>query len=422
MHGSWFHIRRQVGRIGISFFLAALASAPVAAAARLSVWAPGVGASTPDSEIWAYVAGEFEKRHPGVKVDVRILPENLEEQYVVAFAAGTAPDVGYMWNEMMPGFISKNILRPVDRFITKQDEANYYDINYTRFMGQRWGLPLFAGSRIFFYNRAALAQNGLLPPDTWDEFRTAAKKLTLDRDGDGTPDRWGFRLSWQGSAYGGLNDSWDPWFLQAGGAWFSDDMRRTSLNTEAGRETLSFLHGLIYEDRSTWLGGGSNSFLDGTVAMIYTGEYMSGRARQSAPDLDFGVKIGLMNKNRKSWFAADYWAMFSSTKEPQLAWDWMKFTTSGPIMRHLHRYIVQLPIARDEGNPFPADPAFREFIPNMGLMQARPIVPNGSKVYQAVWDTLRKAMHNEIPVSQALEEADRQGARLLQEGWSGFSP
>lgn len=339
---------------------------------------------------------------------------------MVAYVAGVGPDVGYMYNEMMPGFISKGMLLPIDRFITKQDEANYYDINYTRFQGKRWGIPLFAGSRIFFYNNSYLLETGLEVPDTWEQMRAAAKKLTFDKDGDGKPERWGFRLGWNGTTYGGLNDNWDPWFLQAGGTWFSPDGKQTAFNSSPGREALEFMHKLVYEDGSTLMGGGTGDFLNGTVSMMYVGEYMSGRIRQRALNMDYGVKVGLMNKTRKTWFAADYWGIFNTKTDPQLAWDWVKFSTSGPMMRYLHQYTVQLPVARDEGNPFPDDPAFRIFIPDMHLMQARPIVPEGSKVYQAVWDSLRRAMLNEIPIRQALEEAERQANRILVEAWREF--
>lgn len=399
---------------GLFALLLAFAVIGTAAAEEvLNVWVPGLGNN---EEVWKSINTEFEKANPGVKVEMRLLPDNLEQSYLVAHAAGVGPDVAYMWNEMMPGFVAKDIILPIDRFVTAEDKENYYNIDYTLFQGKRWGVPLFAGARVLYYNNQHFQEAGMTPPNNWDEFRSAAKKLTKDDSGDGNPDRWGFRLGYHTERYGRLNDSWDPWFLQAGGSWFSEDGRQLQIDTQPAKDALQFLHSLVYEDESAF-NGGTEGFSNGSLSMYYSGISVGQRLLEQQPNFDLGVKVALKNKAQKTWFATDYLVMFNTGKNPETAWKWMKFATSGPMMRRIHSEIMQLPIARDEGNPFPDDLVFQALFPNMEMLQARAIVPNGSKVYQAVYDNLRKAMLNEMPIPQALEEGQRLGQTLLTQGW-----
>ncbi|HET7560394.1 MAG TPA: hypothetical protein VFK80_10585, partial [Limnochordia bacterium] len=89
-------------------------------------------------------------------------------------------------------------------------------------------------------------------------------------------------------------------------------------------------------------------------------------------------------------------------------------------MALIHRYLEQLPVARDEQFPNAADVGFQAIAGHMDVMRGRAVIPNGEKVYQAVWDNLRRAMLNQVPVSEALSEAERQGNTFLAEGWKAF--
>lgn len=54
-------------------------------------------------------------------------------------------------------------------------------------------VPLVSGVTALWWNPALFAEAGIDgPPTTWDEFVSTAKALTLDKDGDGTIDQWGF--------------------------------------------------------------------------------------------------------------------------------------------------------------------------------------------------------------------------------------
>jgi len=88
---------------------------------------------------------------------------------------------------------------------------------------------------VTYYNKDLFDAAGLAYPDpdwTWDDFTTLAKALTLDTNGDGEIDQWGF-----------TNNSWPPPYIfiwQAGGELISPDF------TEAPIDSPEFLEGFEF--------------------------------------------------------------------------------------------------------------------------------------------------------------------------------
>jgi len=65
--------------------------------------------------------------------------------------------------------------------------------------GTTWGMPTDAGAIVTYYNEDHFAAAGLIPPYdldvrgqwNWETFLEAARRLTQDANGDGTPDQYG---------------------------------------------------------------------------------------------------------------------------------------------------------------------------------------------------------------------------------------
>ncbi len=126
--------------------------------------------------------------------------------------AGAEPSTAGDVNDYYPGILAVNIF---------EDEV--------------YGLPWIAQPVVTYYNKDLFDAAGLAYPDpdwTWDDFTTLAKALTLDTDGDGEIDQWGF-----------TNNSWPPPYIfiwQAGGELISPDF------TEAPIDTPEFLEGFEF--------------------------------------------------------------------------------------------------------------------------------------------------------------------------------
>jgi multiple sugar transport system substrate-binding protein len=121
---------------------------------------------------------------------------------------------------------------------------------------------------------------------TWDDFMEAARALTLDTDGDGTIDQWGFS-----------NNSWPPPYIfvwQAGGELINADFTEVPIDSPEFLEGFDFYLSTAYNPEVSPSRdviaeqGFGEMFKAGTVAM-----FMGGAADDldRVEGLDVGVSI-----------------------------------------------------------------------------------------------------------------------------------
>ena len=99
---------------------------------------------------------------------------------------------------------------------------------------QNWVAP------VLYFNRTAFDAAGLDYPSadwTWEDFRTAAEALTVDTDGDGTPEQYGYWV------YGRYAQT-DPWVFRNGGRFVNEDGTALEINEEAVN-ALAFLASIV---------------------------------------------------------------------------------------------------------------------------------------------------------------------------------
>ena len=104
------------------------------------------------------------------------------------------------------------------------DVNDYYPVYLaaTKLRGKQYGLPDYAGTGVFYYNRLLFERAGVPLPDntwTWDTFEEIGRKLVRDSDGDGKFDtfaanafmediRWAHHVFW--SVGGTIFDGFGP--------------------------------------------------------------------------------------------------------------------------------------------------------------------------------------------------------------------
>lgn len=181
---------------------------------------------------------------------------DLNTKLIAAAAAMRPPTMAQFYADWVAAAY-KDALVPLNDLIPEEVlndipekllEGCYFD-------GKLLTIPFNKSTLILFYN-TDLVPN---PPATWDELIEMAQALTVDEDGDGTPDRYGFGLR-------PYPEMFTTPFWQAGGKFLSDDMKESLLNTEPGLLALEFLLKLkatsLYQ--SAYLSG---PFGSGKVAM-----------------------------------------------------------------------------------------------------------------------------------------------------------
>ncbi len=198
-------------------------------------------------EIELETIAEFEAANPGVTVDAQAMPPSDYWPKLSAMAAaGDLPDVFAMSSGFVKGWARAGNLADLTEVVAGTDLSAYYagalepgmvDGTMVAFP-QNWVAP------VLFYNRDMFDAAGVEYPQpdwTWEDFREAARALTLDTDEDGEIDQWGY---WVYGRYAQV----DPWVFRNGGRYLNAD--ETALEPNAAAvNALEFLTGLVLEDK-----------------------------------------------------------------------------------------------------------------------------------------------------------------------------
>ncbi|MFN8579778.1 MAG: sugar ABC transporter substrate-binding protein [Gemmatimonadaceae bacterium] len=245
----------------------------------------------------------FEQTHPGVRVVNEPVSNQAEyrEKVITNIAAGSPPDVLLLDGIDVPSFIDGNVLLDLTSYAPRVgiDLAWFYPNVLSMFArdGRTYALPKGFSPMVMYFNRQMFDRAGVpYPRDGWtfDDFLHAAKALTRDVDGDGTPDEWGAVVlrpfyTWQAYVWSGGGDILTPDGQHATGA----------LDTPATDSALSFLTGLSVREGvaprpnafRAVTGNETRLFYSGKLALLPSGHWLLPHIREelAAGHLRLGV-------------------------------------------------------------------------------------------------------------------------------------
>jgi multiple sugar transport system substrate-binding protein len=294
----------------------------------------------------ADLVAKFEAENPGIKVVAESIPwgggNDYQTRLFAAFVTGNGPDCAMVRLSWAARFQQMKALAPLDDFIAgwagRGDIAdNIWKINHGA-DGKQYYLPLQYVVIYLYYRQDLLQQAGLKPPQTFEEFRSAAKALT-------TGDVTGFGL--RGGA-GGF-DHWGP-FVLGGGANFDKGGMVTDKALAANRWFVDF----AVKDKVVPASAPTDSFRQivdafkaGRTAMTI---HHVGSANEIVDVL--GDKVSAVPVPRaadgKGWtyFGDESNAVFAASKAREAAFKWCAFLSTGENNAALNKFTGQLPVAQ----------------------------------------------------------------------------
>ncbi|NGO13453.1 extracellular solute-binding protein [Streptomyces sp. HC44] len=148
--------------------------------ATLTLVAADYGDSDANSsqKYWDQLVEEYEKKNPGIKVEVSVYSWNDVDAKVKQMVAdGNAPDmaqIGAYADYAAKGQLyeaAELLSIPVQAdFVSRLAEAGEVD-------RVQYGMPFASSTRLLFYNKKLFADAGLTPPKSWSELAAAARVL-----------------------------------------------------------------------------------------------------------------------------------------------------------------------------------------------------------------------------------------------------
>jgi len=171
--------------------------------------------------------------------------------------------------------IQRNLVQPLDDYIDWNHplESIYKEENARlKYKGKKYvNIHRVNLASKIYYNSKIFEANGLDTPDVyykkgewdWNSLQDLAKELTLDTDGDGTTDLWGFST----------NRALDPWpfIATTGKNWIEYDERGNLVNNLDDKDVaraVNYYQDLIHKHKVLNPADKANKvFLNGTAAM-----------------------------------------------------------------------------------------------------------------------------------------------------------
>lgn len=144
---------------------------------------------------------EFEHLHPDIKVELSFGAFGVDNQdkLVTEILGGVGPDLVWFNRVTVPAMAAQQLFLPLDNIIQGKsglDPSAYIPgiLEEGTYRGRIYALPVVVDLFGIIWNRDLFAAAGLerdTPPQTWDDLRTVARRLTLTA-GDGTLRQVGF--------------------------------------------------------------------------------------------------------------------------------------------------------------------------------------------------------------------------------------
>ena len=320
----------------------------------------------------------FEAQHPAIDVEVKVSDwDAYWTGLQTSIAGGDAPDVYAMDGAYFPDFQSRGALLDLKPYIDRDgfDVAALADASLAFFTtpdGGQYGLPRDLNVVGLYYNKAMFDAANLPYPDetwTWDTLIDVGKQLTIDENGDGEPEQWGFYTETSD-----MENYWSELVWQNGGDIVSADRTQTLLGSDEAVAGLQFLQDLIYTHKilpSAAITQGSDFFEAGRAAMESNGSWLV--PTHLAAGIDFGIAPLPAGAAGQATSLNPTGAVVSaSTKNPDASWEFVNWLVGPEAQAQLMQSKAALPVDKSvlEGGyatAFPGSDVFASMLDHARL-------------------------------------------------------
>ncbi len=291
------------------------------------------------------IADKFNASQDKIEVEVVAIPwENYMTKLNTMATAGQLPDTGMLQEAGVVQWSSEGMLNDVSSMYDGSDSKPLDSLAY-RYNGKTVAYAAANEILLMYYNKDMFDQAGVpYPPAaldqawTWDEFVDTAKKLTIDKNGK-HPGEDGFdpqSITQYGCMVENLTWQLETWALSNGGAFYSEDGTEVRIGEEASMEAIQKVADLYLKDYVAPLSVGQTddgvqrSLIAGTVAMTTNGAWNVGTCLNTAKEegLNYGVAVLPFMKDKVTISTGGANVVFSQTKHPEEAMEWIKWYNS----------------------------------------------------------------------------------------------
>jgi multiple sugar transport system substrate-binding protein len=277
--------------------------------------------------VFQAIADKFKEKHSNVTVKVEPTFDWDAQKYIVQAAAGTAPDIIWADEHFVYEFCPKGMLLEMDPFLDKSNfkKDSFVDLfPYYTYTGKLYGVALWYGCYLMFYNKKLLQEAGVAEPTpdwTYDDLLIMLKALTKT---DKQPETWGMRAQKHWNRWGSL-----IWAF--GGDFFNEDGTKFVLCDKPNYAGLQWYVDLIVKHKvapspelDSALAGGGDPFVLGSVAMAPGSAYSMVTFRK-IKEFEWDVCLNPKGPNGShSVLTTDSLSIYRGSQNPEVVWEFIE--------------------------------------------------------------------------------------------------
>lgn len=350
----------------------------------------------------------FEASHPNVKVTLASVDFGAaSNQFKSALLSNEQVDIFRADNSWIPEFADLGLLYPLDQLASAKDKAGYVAsaLKSDEYQGKLYGLPSVLEAPALLYNKRILQEAGYsAPPATMDELLQMAKKVSAN-------DRYGIYLN---------NDSYYalPYLWAFGGGTITDD-RQIALTSADSIKGLSFMLKLKqegvtqkYPDFSDSYSKMMTDFTEGRSAMIINGpwailELLEGSEFKNADNLGI-AQIPAGPGGQGSPIGGHSFVVSKYSAYPAEAYELIRYLTSEETQLLQSETLRTLPTQTSvyENQKLANDPIIQGFKAQVDVAKARPLIPEGSQMFNDFTPNLTDILLGKLSVEQGVHKIE----------------
>lgn len=375
-----------------------------------------------EGEVVAQLIPEFERLHPGIKVDLQQLPwTSAHEKLLTAFAGDALPDVCAIGNTWIAEFALLDALTPLDARVASSasiDPDDYFAGAWDSGVidGTLYAVPWYVETRLPFYRRDILARAGIdRPPTDWDEWRTAMAAVKREVG----PERYAILLP--------LNE-FEPLLnlgIQAEEPLLRDGGRYGNFRSPGFKRALAFYKEMFDKQwaplvTNTQISNVWDEFGRGYFSFYISGPWNISEFRKRLPPelADAWMTMPLPGHDGPgaSVVGGTSFVIFNRSQHKDAAWELIEFLSQPRIQQRLHALTGDLPPRRSawQGGALATDPYARAWRDQLERAKPTPKVPEWERIANEILLVGELMANGRLSVDEAAAELDRRADAILE--------
>jgi multiple sugar transport system substrate-binding protein len=371
--------------------------------------------------LWFYFEGKerFDKianltsGYSKVDSNVEVIPEfypfaEFKKRLSIGLAAQDLPDIVIIDNPDHAAYAAMGLFADItDKLKDWPDKDQFYEGPWksATLNGKVYGIPLGSNNLALFYNKAMLESAGVQPPQTWEELRTAAKKLT-------TPDVKGLGFSGLGNEEGTFQ--FLPWLLGAGASF-------DKVDSPEGIKAYGLLADLakdqsISKEVMNWTQADvMKQFAAGKLAMMVNGPWQIPELKTNAPNLAYGVALLPKGQKYASVLGGENLGVING-KNVDDAVKFIKYVASPEVIKPFAQSFGYFPSRKDVATDkyWTEDPLLKVFNEGMKGAQPRGPHPKWPEISNALSSAIQKTLTLSTTPENNVKEAQTKINEILK--------